>query len=311
MKHAPLALFVFNRPLHTARTITALQANLQANETEVYVFCDGPRRQEDVANVEQVRALVRNITGFKTVTVIERTENFGLARSIIEGVTALCNQYGRAIVLEDDLLTSRYFLQYMNDGLNLYANEHAVASVHGYMYPVNQPLPETFFLRGADCWGWATWKRAWDHFESDGAALLGRLEAGRLTRQFDYDGNSSFTRMLRNQIKGKNNSWAIRWHASAFLQNMLTLYPSRTLVENLGFDASGTHCSDVDYYATTIGDLPVHVHRISVEENTEARSAVVEFFNGVKRQRWSTLGRRLGSKLSQRLKSLGQRWRLS
>lgn len=305
MEYAPLALFVFNRPLHTAKTIAALQANLLASETSLYVFCDGPRRDGDVAKVEEVRTLVRGISGFKNVTVIERAQNMGLARSIIDGVTTLCDRFGRAIVLEDDLLTSKYFLKYMNDGLAAYENEGRVASIHAYMYPTNEQLPETFFLRGADCWGWATWKRAWDHFEKDGAVLLRRLRSEGLEHRFDYDGNSDFLRMLSNQIKGKNNSWAIRWHASTFLDGMLTLYPAHSLVANFGFDSSGVHCSDVDYYATTIRDAPVSVRSIPIEEHHGARRSVVNFFRGLRRQWWTTLPRRFLSRGEKRLGAVG------
>jgi hypothetical protein len=188
------------------------------------------------------------------------------------------NDNGRVIVVEDDLMLSPHFLRYMNDALELYSNDEKVASIHGYCYPVNNELPETFFLQGADCWGWATWRRAWSHFCTDGAKLLAELESRGLEREFDMDGEFGFTRMLRDQISGRNNSWAIRWHASCYLRGNLTLYPGRSLVHNIGNDNSGTHCDHRDDYQQKISMIPVHVKRLPLTVNTTARLAFVRFF---------------------------------
>jgi hypothetical protein len=219
-----------------------LKANPLAAQSDLFVFSDGPKNADAAAGVAQVRELLKGLTGFRSVTVAERERNFGLAASIISGVTDIVSRHGAVIVLEDDLVTSPHFLRYMNDALELYRDREEVASIHGYIYPVEGALPETFFLRGADCWGWATWKRAWELFEPDGAKLLARLRDGKLTKAFDRDGSYEYTRMLEDQISGRNDSWAVRWYASAFLADRLTLYPGRSLVQNIGMDALGTHC---------------------------------------------------------------------
>ena len=252
-------------------------ANAEAPETPLYIFSDSPRNIEASKAVEEVRTYISGIAGFKSLSIIERSHNFGLAGSIIDGVTRVCQQHGRVIVLEDDLVTSRYFLRYMNDGLTLYENDRCVISIHGYVYPVKADLPETFFLMGADCWGWATWKRGWDMFVSDGNQLLDALKKKNLTRRFDYDGAYPHTKMLKEQIKGKNDSWAIRWYASAYVKGMLTLYPKSSLVQNIGFDNSGTHCGTNDSMSVELAQLPIHVDRIPVMENTEARKKIVMF----------------------------------
>ena len=144
-------------------------------------------------------------------------------------------------MLEDDLLTSPYFLDFMNEGLSIYEEDEKVISIHGYVYPISEKLPETFFLRGADCWGWATWKRGWDLFEPDGGLLLNKLEESKQTEEFDFNRSYPYTQMLKDQINGKTNSWAVRWYASAFLQNKYTLYPGKSLVSNIGGDGSGTN----------------------------------------------------------------------
>jgi len=155
--------------------------------------------------------------------------------------------------------------------------DEQVASVHGSCYPVDAPLGDTFFLRGADCWGWATWARAWRHFNADGSFLLEQLRARRLTRAFDLDGSHGFTAMLEDQVAGRNDSWAIRWHASCFLAEMLTLYPGRTLVENIGNDASGSHCSDTDAFSRPPTTAFVPVRRIQLAESQPARRAFSTF----------------------------------
>lgn len=275
---APVALFAYMRPDHLRTTVTSLRENPEAARTHLTVFCDAPKKPEHAGGVEAVRQFADTIDGFASVTVVRRERNYGLAASIIDGVSRLTEAHGRVIVVEDDLLLSRHFLRYMNDALELYADDEQVASVHGYCYPVGRALPETFFLRGADCWGWATWRRAWAHFRADGPALLAELEQRGLTHEFDYDGQYGFTRMLRDQIAGRNDSWAIRWHASCYLAGLLTLYPGRSLVHNIGNDASGTHCDDRTDYAQTVATEPVGVERQPLVVSAVARGAFVEFF---------------------------------
>ena len=227
---APIALFVYNRLLHVQNTVEALQRNKFASESDLYIFSDGPSGEVEIENVLKVREYLKTIIGFKSVAIIEREENLGLARSIISGVTEIVDKYDRIIVLEDDLITSPFFLKFMNEALEFYKDEINVISIHGYLYPVKAQLPRTFFLRGADCWGWATWKRGWNLFEPDGKKLLYELKARKLKKQFDNNGAYPYTKMLEKQVKGKNNSWAIRWHASAFLKGKLTLYPGNSLI---------------------------------------------------------------------------------
>jgi hypothetical protein len=290
-KYSPVALFVYNRPRHARLTVETLLKNPEASDTHLVVFSDAAKTQSDQGSVDSVREYLRTISGFKSIRIVERTSNMGLARSITAGVGALCDEYGRVIVMEDDLLTSPDFLRYMNQGLEIYKEDAAVASIHGYAYPLglDAGVPESYFLRGADCWGWATWARAWQHFEPDGRELLSKLEKQKLGYLFDFDGNSAYMKMLRNQIRGKNDSWAIRWHASAFLRNMLTLYPRQSLVANFGFDASGTHCAEADYFATSLGAAPESLKRIELMESSEMRARMVVFFRGVRCSRYRNL----------------------
>lgn len=278
---APIALFVYNRLWHVQNTIAALQKNLFASESDLYIFSDGPSAEEEMEKVLKLREYLKTISGFKSVTIIEREKNLGLACSIISGVTEIVNKYDRIIVLEDDLITSPFFLKFMNEALEFYKNKKEVISIHGYLYPVKAKLPMTFFLKGADCWGWATWKRGWDLFESDGKKLLAEIRKRHLEKSFDLNDAYSFTKMLEDQIQGNNNSWAIRWHASAFLRDKLTLYPGISLVRNIGLDDSGTHCRITNEYDTQISMESIEIYNIPIQENILARKEIEKYFKSL------------------------------
>ena len=276
-ERAPLALFAFKRPDLLRQTVEALQKNAEARESFLYVFIDGPRRDDEKSKVDEVEAYCRAISGFKQIFIQRQTANRGLAKSIIAGVTEVVNQHGQVIVVEDDLVTSPYFLRYMNEALEKYRYQDQVISIHGYVYPVQDSLPETFFLKGADCWGWATWARGWKYFESDGRRLLVELKSRGLKKRFDFDGAYPYVKMLEDQIAGRNDSWAIRWNASAFLRDKLTLYPGRSLVHNIGFDSSGTHCADGAQFDVQLADRPLQLADISVEESEVAFEKIKKY----------------------------------
>lgn len=289
---APVLLFAYRRLSHLQRAVESLRRNPEAARTELHVHCDGPRGEADLTAVQEVRRYVASLDGFGVVRPLFRDRNLGLAESVISGVTSLLERHDRVIVLEDDLVLSSHFLRYMNEALTTYAGDPRVASIHGYCYPTSEALPETFFLRGSDCWGWATWRRAWSIFEADGTALLRRIDSGGLRRSFDLDGAYPFAKMLEEQVKGRNSSWAIRWHAACFLADKLTLYPSRSLVQNIGNDASGTHSGSTTAFDQAPTERPVDVRRITLEESATARAAFARFLRRQRRLRWiDRLGR--------------------
>jgi len=280
---APVILFTYNRLWHTRQTVEALKRNSLSQDSRLIIYSDGPKNEGHSADVEKVRDYIGGIDGFGDVKIVQRSENLGTARSVVQGVTEVVDQFGKAIVLEDDIVTSPHFLRYMNDALTFYAAEDRVVSVHGYIYPVKGSLPETFFLRGADCWGWATWKRGWDLYEDDGSKLLSSLKAGRLMRSFDFDGAYPYTKMLKDTINGRVSSWAVKWHASAFLENKLTLYPGRSLVDHIGADGTGVHSEVSGLFSVKPSERSINVEKVSVEENLEAREMVAQFFSSLKR----------------------------
>lgn len=246
---APIVLFAYNRPQHLRKVLEALQNNKLAEESDLFIFCDGPKATataEELAKIEAVRAIAAEKKWCKTVTIHAQSKNRGLANSIIQGVTEIVSSFQKIIVLEDDLVPFPYFLSYMNAALDMYVNESEVACISAYVYPVKSKLPETFFIQGADCWGWATWQRAWNCFEADGKKLLDQIESNALQKKFDFDFTYPYVQMLKDQINHKNDSWAIRWYASAFIKNMLCLYPCKSLIQNIGIDGSGTHSGSSD-----------------------------------------------------------------
>lgn len=295
---APVALFAYMRPDHLAATVSSLAANPGADKTHVTVFCDAAKKPEHQSGVNAVRRFVSTIQGFASVTVVEREHNFGLAASIIDGVTRVVNEFGRVIVLEDDLIVSPYFLTHMNESLDRFADDERVISIHGYVYPVQQTLPEAFFLRGADCWGWATWRRGWALFNPDGQALLDELKRRNLINEFDFNGAYGYSQMLESQIKGTNDSWAIRWYASAFLADKLTLYPGRSLVHNIGNDGSGTHSGSNSTYDAALSTTPINLAGVEVKPSKLGFTAFERFFRQSKYNLYSRVGNRLKQALN-------------
>jgi hypothetical protein len=301
---APIALFVYARLDHTRKTVEALKRNLLAGESELVVFSDWAKEPTSVAQVEAVRSYIRTVTGFKSISIIERERNLGLAQSIISGVSSVCETHDRVIVVEDDLVTSPFFLSFMNDALDQYANTPEVGAISGFHPPFDRPVPETFFQRDAECWGWATWKRAWIKFDPNGRELLSELKRRRMLKMFDQNGTYPYVRMLEDQIAGRNDSWAIRWRASVILNGMMSLYPGRSLVRNIGLDGSGTH-GDFWNMVGEVADGPVCVDEIPIVHSNEGFKAFIKFN---RRFRWKNrvarLIRRL-QKLNPRLQSSG------
>jgi hypothetical protein len=235
---SPIALFVYARPEHTARTLEALSKSNLSAQSEVYIFCDGHKGSYDIARVNEVRSLVTNFEGFGRKTVVMRANNIGLARSIIDGVSTVIANHGTVIVIEDDIVVGRECLEFFNEALATYKTETTVMHISGYV-PGIVARPEnegTFLFRIPFCWGWATWEDRWKMFCPDGQLLLRELKAKKLINRFDIDGTAQFTRMLQTQIAGEIDSWFVRWYATTLLASGLAIYPWNSVVTNIGND---------------------------------------------------------------------------
>lgn len=286
MELAPIVLFTYNRPIHTKKTIEKLLMAELASESDLIVFSDGPKYEKDIEKVEETRKVLDEVKGFKSIKVYRSEKNKGLAKSVINGVNSVIEQYGTIIVLEDDILVSAQFLRYMNHYLDFYKEKNRVISIHAFVYPLKNNSANTYFIRGADCQAWGTWKRGWDLFENDADKLYKEISSSKeKSYQFDFEGSYPYLKMLKSQIDGKVDSWAIRWYASAFLKDKLTLYPSESLVQNIGMDGSGTHSENSNVYEhirinEKIENLLIAPH--SIEENREMFIEFKKFFKSMK-----------------------------
>lgn len=279
---APVVLFVYNRLEHTIKTVSALQKNEYAELSDLFVFADGQKGEHDKVEVQSVRDYIKMIQGFRTVNIIERQGNFGLARNIISGVSLIVNERGKIIVLEDDLVTSRYFLKYMNDALEFYENEPQVMQISGYLYPIcRDGLPETFFLRSTECWGWATWKDRWVCFDRNPEKLLAEFSVEDIYR-FNYEDTAEFWLQVTDNLAGRIYTWGIFWYATVFKMNGLVLYPSNSMTNNIGFDGSGVNCGSNNLFEVYVANEPVEKFSRDIRENTDVNNRLKSFFCNLK-----------------------------
>lgn len=241
---APVLLFVYNRPEHTKQTVEALKNNELAPFSDLIIYSDAGRTEKDQAKVLLVRDYLRTITGFKTISVVERDVNKGLADNIIDGVTKVINLYGKVIVLEDDILTSSAFLNFMNQALVRYQDNERIWHISSWNYPIiMDEESDAFFWRVMNCWGWATWKDKWQHFEKNPREII-RSWTEAEKRRFDLDNSGIFWSQIKGNAKQKMDTWAIFWYATIFKRQGLCLNPTESYTANIGHDGSGVHCGN-------------------------------------------------------------------
>ena len=275
---APIVLFTYKRLDHTKKTIEALKENLYAPESSLFIYSDAPKTERDAQSVQSVRDYLQTVDGFREVRIIMRKENWGLARNIMDGVTQIVNRYGKVIVLEDDIVSSKYFLKYMNDALVLYKDCPQVMNISGYMYPIaTEDLPEVFFMHSGYCWGWATWADAWSHFERSPEKLLQEFTQDEIYH-FNYEGTTDFWQQVVDNVSGKLYTWAVFWDAAIFQNQGLTLTPRDSLTLNVGMDRTGEHCSATDLYDAVINQNPIRCFPLDIQESALARERHRRFF---------------------------------
>ncbi len=244
MSVAPILLFTYNRLDSLKKTVSALQDNYLAKESELYIFSDSAKNKEDALLVSEVRNYLKTIDGFKSVKVVESETNKGLANSIISGVSKIFEDYDKIIVLEDDLITSSNFLAFMNQSLEFYEDFKKIYSIAGFSFRIKGlPADQVYFTKRASSWGWATWKDRWQQIdwavEDYPDFKINKKERSNFNRM-----GSDMAGMLDKQMKGKINSWAIRWCYHQFKQNYYTVYPAVSKVQNIGFGKGATHTKD-------------------------------------------------------------------
>ncbi len=276
MTYAPIVVFAFNRPKHIRRVLRNLRENPECAESPVTIYCDGARNEKERKMVNKTRAAILKEAP-SHAEIVFRGENFGLANSISYGVTKACEDHGAAIIIEDDLIISRGTLSYFNRALDFYKNEDKVMHIAAYMFPSDVELPDAFFYREATCWGWATWDRAWKHYNADAEELVKEIEKRELLHDYNINNSMFFIQMLRKQALGEIDSWAIRWYASMFLRGGLSLHPGKSLVFNDGFDGSGVHSSFTDRFNVERADQFTGQFPSKIEESSAAVLSMMDF----------------------------------
>lgn len=279
MALTPIILFIYNRPNHTKQTLEALSNNTLASQSDLFIFADGPKNtasKEQLESIKQTRKVAASENWCKSVTLIESETNKGLARSIIEGVTEIINKYGKAIILEDDIITGKYFLEYMNEALEKYQGNKEVWHVTGWRDPIKHTKKnKAYFYPTMDCWSWATWADRWQNYKKD-AAYYKSIFTDSMKKAFNIDGADPYMWLqIEENISGKINTWAIFWYATIFLKHGLCIAPTTSLCKNIGFDNSGVHCSEnqaqtietsIDYKITNFPKR-VHINTLEYKRN--------------------------------------------
>jgi hypothetical protein len=242
---SPIVLFVYNRPEHTKRTVESLLRNTLAGKSSLFIFSDGAKNDKDSKNVEEVRNYIRTIKSFDRIEIIEREKNIGLANSVISGVIEVIQSFGKVIVLEDDMISSPYFLKYMNEVLNYFKDDQRIFSVTGYTFPIK--IPENYkhplyLSPRSSSWGWGTWKNRWEKADWEIKDFQSFINNKSRVESFNKGGDD-LTRMLKNSISGRVDSWSVKWTYTHFLNYAYCVYPVKSRIKNIGTDKSGVHTS--------------------------------------------------------------------
>ena len=286
---APIVIFVYNRPEHTQCALEYLSRNEKANSSKLYICCDGPKptaSSEEKEKIEQVRRVVRMKSWCKENIIVEETFNKGIYTSMTTVITELVNRYGSLIILEDDIVTSKWFLDFMNAALHKYEKDNEVMSVNGFSFPLKKINAGSYFLHSGPGWGWGTWKRAWSQFNPDSGYLLAELEKRKLVSAYNVNDTYNYYSILKAHHDGTLTAWDACWYATIVLAGGLTIYPGQSLTKNIGMDGSGTHYSgssdkkgiDMNAFKEWSEKLNKPSLPLAVKENKSAQHALENYF---------------------------------
>jgi hypothetical protein len=278
---APIVLFAYKRADHIRQTLEALSKNDLANQSELIVVSDAGKHESDHAAVNEVRDLIVSKNWCGKVRLICNEKNLGLNENFFFHITNISKQYGKIIVLEEDIVTSTGFLRYMNDALDMYEHDEKVMQISGFIFNMNtKKLSPTYFLGITNGWGWATWANRWEKLNRDAADLFAKAKQMNLYNNLTLDGaEPDFWNQLESNAKGVHNHWDIKWLSSVVTNHGLCLFPKESLVVNIGFDGSGTHFKDGEKgHATVLSKSSLTLSKLPIEESLEARKALAKYF---------------------------------
>lgn len=252
MDTAPICLFVYKRIDSLKLTVEALQKNYLSQQSDLYIFSDSAKALEDQKSVNTVREYLRSIDGFREVVIHESTQNNGLANSIIEGVSKILEDHKNVIVLEDDLVTTRNFLLFMNQALDYYDENTGIKSINGFSLKIKSNRKgDVFFHSRTYSWGWATWQNRWNKDTFSKKRIKQKITQEKLD-QFRESCGADAPKMLMDSLEGLNDSWYARWMYSHFEEDKLAVYPYKSKVRNVGFSKEGTHCKTINIFSSSI-----------------------------------------------------------
>lgn len=309
MNLAPIVVIAYNRPTHLDRTLESLSKNDYAKDSILYIYCDGPKPFEEIknfenakplvvlqntlrvfqgtnaeykeylSNIDKTRSIATKITGFKEVYVIKRDTNIGLADNIVSAVTEIVNKYGKVIVFEDDIVSTRGCLKYLNDALNLYENDEKVMHVSAWMFPNKGQFPTTFFYDSPyPAGGWATWDRAWRYYNGDTKNHVDYWNGN--WKKFDIEGQNHLSKQLLMNLDGRLKTWYIKWYSSVRRCGGLCLYPGTSMTNNIGWDCTGeTSYSTNRYYVPQLAQY-TNVERVKIIRNNKAFNFIRIWYSG-------------------------------
>ena len=291
--NAPVILFAYKRPVELQATLRALQANHLAAQSDLYIFVDAPKRPEDAPKVAQVRQILDGASGFRTIHRDYAEKNIGCADSVIRGISQLLATHPSAIIVEDDLITAPNFLDFMNQCLDEYVDNHRVYSIAGYTMPFQQPATypsDAYCIPRHSPWGWATWANRWQSVDWD-MTDYADFERDKWQQKEFMRGGSDLLGMLRDQMEGRADAWDIRFCYNRFKMDGVTVYPTVSKVENIGFGKEATHTNIYNRYKTKLDtgaqrvfDLPT-IHRPTAyyhQQTLERYSVPTRIYNRLK-----------------------------
>lgn len=284
MNLSPIILFVYNRPWHTRQTVEALQKCELAAESDLYIFADGSKEDasdETRQKIAEVRQYIHTIYGFKSIHIQENPINKGLANSVIQGVSEVINKHGQVIVVEDDIVAHPFFLRFMNEALDFYADDHRIYSIGGYNYNFQIPQSykkDVYIVHRAESWGWATWLDRWNNVDWTIADAISFFSSKRKQRKFNRGGDD-MSNMLQAQLDGEIDSWAIRWEYHLYKHNAYCLRPVKTLVRNIGLDGTGVHCGTMDISTYSAPEYHSDYYSIRLIQNIMPNKQITRHFH--------------------------------
>jgi hypothetical protein len=286
---APIALFLYNRPVHAKHTITALENCIESKQSDLFIFIDGPKQlasEIEQQKISEVKQIAHSVAGFKSVKIVENKSNLGLTQSLLNGISMVLQNYNAVVVLEDDIVVGSDFLFFMNKAIAQYENEPKVAGISGYSFPLNEKQP--YFSRTGSCWGWATYKRVWEQFIKEINDIdLSKLPPNEL-KLFNVYGTFYQTMFEQNKA-GLIQSWAILFYLYYFLNKQYFLFSGVNLVDNTGFDGSGAHQTNSNFLTNNNPVLPCQNIELpyQIVEKEEIRKKITQLYsNGLSKPSW-------------------------